>query len=216
MSIICGLATMAYNQIFLLVTYMALSFYQILRHHYTYSVQRIEQVDSVDSRNNRDSKRDESSGVKLSANSQQTSTYIELNNAFDDYSFNICMLLGFLFMCIFSRAYSQRERRRFKEEKQQSLILQMFAGLVKNHHDGILVTVENRVILHNTRINQIFPDNTEGPPDLVEIPSTHFEKEPGGIEAQGGDKLSQTSIIKNVSNCVKEDENPIIKSLKSA
>ncbi|TNV85571.1 hypothetical protein FGO68_gene10683 [Halteria grandinella] len=81
------------------------------------------------------------------------------------------MVLGFLFMCIFSRAYSQRERRRFKEEKQQSLILQMLGGLVKNHHDGIVATVGERIILRNSRVSQIFESNS--PEKIIDIPNQH-------------------------------------------
>lgn len=50
MAILCGLSTMAYDQILLLVTYIALALYQILRHHFYY-LKSFQQAISVISSN---------------------------------------------------------------------------------------------------------------------------------------------------------------------
>lgn len=36
----------------------------------------------------------------------------------------------------------------------------MFGGLVARHHDGILISAGDKLIMHNSRISEIFKEST--------------------------------------------------------
>jgi hypothetical protein len=40
--------------------------------------------------------------------------------------------------------------------KQQKQLLSLFDNLIRSHHDGILITSKSQILLHNTRVSQIF------------------------------------------------------------
>ena len=72
--------------------------------------------------------------------------------------FTVSTMLAFLFIFIFSRGFNSRERTRFIQEKQQKQLLQLFNTLIRSHHDGILITSGNQILLVNDKVNTILVD----------------------------------------------------------
>ena len=70
--------------------------------------------------------------------------------------FNLYLLMTFIIMCIFSRAFHQRERDHFVKMKNQKQLLMLFSNLIKVYHDGIVISTSEDVILYNKQMTKIF------------------------------------------------------------
>lgn len=75
--------------------------------------------------------------------------------------FNICLILALLIVYTFSRIVNQVQRINFVQMKNQSVLLEVFGDMVSTFHDGIMITSNDRILLHNQQIKDIF-DLKEG------------------------------------------------------
>ncbi|TNV86884.1 hypothetical protein FGO68_gene8607 [Halteria grandinella] len=157
MALICGLSTISYDQVWLLITYLLLAVYQILRLkevtvYADLIIQKVNEDTTLIPNNET---------YMITEEPSQNSCSQVMNDVFhsltrDAFNFNISLAIAFIFLSLFARAYSQRERARFVQKKQQLQLLQMFGGLVAKHHDGILITAGEKIIMHNGRVSEIF------------------------------------------------------------
>lgn len=60
------------------------------------------------------------------------------------------------FIWIFSRIYVTLDRNKFKSRMNKKLLIKMFINLIKTHHDGIIISQGETIILHNNEIHKIF------------------------------------------------------------
>lgn len=54
--------------------------------------------------------------------------------------FSIALLLSFVFITILSRAFNKRQRERFIDEVRQRQVLQLFEKVIRQNHDGVMIT----------------------------------------------------------------------------
>lgn len=74
----------------------------------------------------------------------------------DNIRFILYLFVALVFIYCFSRAFNDRERRRYIESKKQRQLLQLFESLIKSHHDGILITSGENILFHNSKVKKIF------------------------------------------------------------
>ena len=57
--------------------------------------------------------------------------------------------IGFIYIFIFTRNYLQRERENFIKHYNQEQIFQLFKNLIKANHDGIVITLNEKLVYYN-------------------------------------------------------------------
>lgn len=66
--------------------------------------------------------------------------------------FNLNFTLALVLTYSFSRIVNQVQRVNFVEMKNQSLLLKVFGDMVSSFHDGIMITTNDEILLHNQQI----------------------------------------------------------------
>lgn len=83
--------------------------------------------------------------------------YSHYEGAFDRWiRFSIFYILAIGSTNLFSRKRQQRERDFFIQKRARTQILGMFSSLLRVFHDGIILSDEEKIIMHNRQSEAIF------------------------------------------------------------
>ncbi|TNV84917.1 hypothetical protein FGO68_gene13998 [Halteria grandinella] len=69
--------------------------------------------------------------------------------------YTLSVFVGFVYLSMFTRKFNQRERVNFMQSKRQRQLIELFQSLLKHHHDGIIITSAENILLHNEKIVNI-------------------------------------------------------------
>ncbi|TNV86806.1 hypothetical protein FGO68_gene15757 [Halteria grandinella] len=146
------------------------------------------------------------------------------SSPFDLSRFSLSVTVAFVFTYFFARALHQIVRQRFINQRKQKQLLQLFENLINSHHDGILITAGDKILLHNNRVSKIFDANNavgstgQEEQDSDQMPfnqvspvskSLQFEHESYEVLLdQKSSEVSQPQSVKDFSALAQIDINP--------
>ncbi len=80
----------------------------------------------------------------------------EVQNLYEWIRTSVYFIIIFSICYVFSRLYTQQQREAFKQKLQLRQMSQLFLGLVRVFHDGIIISHNEEIIFKNSKIGKTF------------------------------------------------------------
>lgn len=83
-------------------------------------------------------------------------SYFWIDDKFRWLRFNLYLASSLILLYVYSRSQHRQVREKFQLVKEQDHSLNLFQSLIKVHHDGLIMTRNEKVVYSNKRVQSIF------------------------------------------------------------